>query len=100
MMTRATVGTSETTAPSQEETNVKKLSPEAAVLRQLSPAQRRIMAAVERRNAGEPAVRVARPTREVLLRLGLMEPGEPGQGHYTTELGDAVARLAAAQEQA
>lgn len=69
----------------------------ASVLAQLSPAQRRVMAAVERQRAGDPAIRVARPTREVLLRLGLMERGAPGQGHYTTALGDAVAHLALAQ---
>jgi len=71
----------------------------ADVLRQLSPAQRRIMARVERQRVGDPAVRVPRPTREALLRLGLMESSERG-GHYTTELGDAVARLAAEQERA
>jgi hypothetical protein len=69
----------------------------ATTLRQLSPAQRRIMANVERQRVGDPAVRVSRPTREVLLRLGLMERG--ATGHYTTELGDAVARLAVEQEE-
>lgn len=68
------------------------------VLASLSPHQRRVLAAVHRQRVGEPAVRVARPTRGVFLRKGLMEVGAPGTGHYTTALGDAVARLAAGPE--
>lgn len=70
------------------------------VLASLSPHQRRIMAAVHRQQVGEPAVRVARLTGDVFLRKGLMERGAPGQGSYTTPLGDVVARLAAGPEDA
>lgn len=66
------------------------------VLARLSPHQRRVLAAVHRQQVGDPAVQVSRPTREVFLRWGLMERGE--LGHYTTALGDVVARLAAGPE--
>lgn len=66
------------------------------VLASLSPHQRRVLAAVHRQQVGEHGGRTARPTREVFLRKGLIERGE--LGHYTTELGDVVARLAAEAE--
>lgn len=66
------------------------------VLASLSPHQRRVLAAVHRQTVRVVSVRVARPTREVFLRKGLIERG--ALGHYTTALGDVVARLAAEQE--
>lgn len=65
---------------------------------QLSPAQERVLR--ESQGYVRGGHKVSAPTRKVLLRLGLIEQGPAGQGHYTTTWGDAVGEELVAREAA
>lgn len=67
------------------------LHPALKVYGALSPTQGAVLARLDT----DGTVKAPRPTRAALIRLGLLERGEPGQGYFLTDLGMDVARLAA-----